>query len=161
MSVPKPLTQAQAAGLLGITERHFRRLLNEPDPPVVVTHETGRARGLPCERYGQWMRRRWQSQLGIADDGSVYDEKLERARLLHHQANIAALDEQVKSRKLIPAEIVLSRWESIAGNVRARLLGLPNKLAAACAGLSRDDIEIKATDLIRQALDELSSDPDY
>lgn len=94
-------------------------------------------------------------------EGSVYDTDKERARLLHHQANIAALDEKVKEKSLIPADVVLSRWQDIAANVRARLLSIPSQLAATCANQDRDKVEDKAASLIRQALEDLASEPEY
>lgn len=89
-------------------------------------------------------------------EGSVYDIERERARLLHHQANIAALDQQVKEKQLIPADVVLHNWQDIAANVRARLLAIPPQLAATCANSSRESVQEKATALIRQALEELA-----
>jgi phage terminase Nu1 subunit (DNA packaging protein) len=157
----KTLTQHQAAEILGLTLRHFQRLAREPDAPPKLTNVNGRATGFSCRAFGKWLRVRWAAELGVDSTGKVYDEKLERARLLHHQANIAALDEAVKQKRLIPADVVLDRWDQIGGNVRAKLLSLPTQLAATCAGLSRDEIEEKAGDLIRQALDELSADPAY
>ena len=91
----------------------------------------------------------------------VYDSDQERARLTHHQANIAALDEQIKEKSLIPADVVLDRWQQILANVRARLLSIPSSLAATCANAKRDTVEEKAAELVRQALDELTVDVEY
>lgn len=89
-------------------------------------------------------------------EGSVYDTDKERARLLHHQANIAALDEKVKEKLLIPADVVLSQWQDIAATIRTRLLGIPVQLAATCVNSPRKDIEERATLIIRQTLEELA-----
>lgn len=94
-------------------------------------------------------------------DGSVYDTDKERARLLHHQANIAALDESVKAKQLLPADLVLSRWQDIAATVRARLLSIPSSLAAVCAEQPAPEVERKAAALVRQALEELANDVEY
>ena len=94
-------------------------------------------------------------------DSGIYNTDQERARLTHHQANIAALDEKIKEKTLIPAEVVADRWQQIFANIRARLLSLPSSMAATCANQGRDDIEEKASDLIRQALSELSADVSY
>ena len=93
--------------------------------------------------------------------GGEFDLTEERARLAHHQANIAALDEKVKEKTLIPADVVVDRWQQIAANVRARLLALPPQLGATCANLGTADVERKANDLIRQALEELAGEPEY
>jgi len=92
-----------------------------------------------------------------AADGGDYDLTIEKARLAHHQANLAALDEEVKKKNLIPAEVVLERWQTIAANVRARLLSMPSQLAANCANASRDEVQKKANELVRMALEELAS----
>lgn len=94
-------------------------------------------------------------------EASAYETDKERARLLHHQANIAALDEKVKERQLIPADLVLTRWQDIAATVRAKLLSIPSQLAATCADSPREDVERKAAALVRQALEELATDVEY
>jgi len=94
-------------------------------------------------------------------DSGVYDSDQERARLTHHQANIASLDEQIKEKSLIPSDVVLDRWQMILANVRARLLSIPTSIAVSCENASREDVEEKASELVRQALDELSVDVEY
>ena len=95
------------------------------------------------------------------NEGGAYKTEVERARLLYHQANIAALDEQVKEKTLLPAEMVLARWQDIAANVRARLLSIPPQLATTCVNQPREEIEEKATALIRHVLEELASGTEY
>ena len=93
--------------------------------------------------------------------GGEYDLTEERARLAHHQANIAALDEKVKDKTLIPADVVVSRWQDILTNVRAKMLSIPTQLAATCADSPRKTVETKATQLVKTALDELSESVEY
>lgn len=93
--------------------------------------------------------------------GGEYDLTEERARLAHHQANIAALDEKVKEKTLIPADIVVTRWQDILTNVRAKVLSIPTQLAATCAESPRQVVEKKATQLVKTALDELSDSVEY
>lgn len=85
-----------------------------------------------------------------------YDLTAERARLAHHQANIAALDEETKRKTLIPAEQVRTKWQDMLASFRARLLSLPTRIAASCVGLDESAIEKAARDLVHQSLDELS-----
>ncbi len=94
-------------------------------------------------------------------EDETYDTDAERARLIHHQANIAALDEQVKEKTLIPAEVVASEWQHIFGNIRARLLSIPTTLAASCAHATREQVQEKAQELIKQALEELVEVVEY
>lgn len=93
--------------------------------------------------------------------GGEYDLTEERARLAHHQANIAALDEKIKEKHLIPVDVVVARWQDILTNVRARLLSIPTQLAATCADEPRTVVEKKANELIKTALEELSTNVDY
>ena len=53
----------------------------------------------------------------------------ERARLTHHQANIAELDESVKRGELIPAEVVERVWSDMIASFRAKILSIPTKAA--------------------------------
>jgi phage terminase Nu1 subunit (DNA packaging protein) len=92
----------------------------------------------------------------VRDVARRYDLEEERARLSHHQANLAALDEEVKKKNLIPADVVLERWQTVIANVRARLLSIPSQLAATCENAPRQQIEDKASDMVRLALEELS-----
>jgi hypothetical protein len=96
-----------------------------------------------------------------ARDGSVYDTDKERARLLHHQANIAALDEKIKEKSLIPYDVVVDRWQMILANFRAKALGMPSALASVCADSSRDDVQKQSDGLIRQMLEDLADNVDY
>ena len=93
---------------------------------------------------------------GRSSDDSTYDLTGERARLAHHQANIAALDEDVKRKTLIPAEQVRAKWQDMLASFRARLLALPTRIAASCVGLDEPSIERAARELVHQSLDELS-----
>lgn len=86
-----------------------------------------------------------------------FDYDLEKARLTHHQANIAALDEEVKKKNLLPADIVKTHWESMVANMRAKLLNLPGRLAASVIGHDTiQDAEREAMNIIREALTEIS-----
>lgn len=156
----KPLTQPQAAALLGVSPRRLRQIELEDATVARELSEAGKPQGYPTEVFGRWLRARWMKEAGADREGEVYDKQIEHARLLHHQANIAALDEEVKKKTLIPEHVVLDRWQGIAANIRARLLSIPSQLASQCADSPRQDVERKAADLIRQALDELR-DPEY
>ena len=107
--------------------------------------------------YCAHLREKAAGRSGLGD----FDLTEERARLSHHQANIAALDEAVKEKTLIPAEVVASEWQHIFGNIRARLLSVPTSLAASCAHATREQVQEKAQELIKQALEELVEVVEY
>lgn len=145
-------TQETIAAHLDLSSRSVVDLLKKLDLPT-------RNCDLDLARV-TYIRHLREKAAGRSGDGE-YDLTEERARLAHHQANIAALDEKVKEKSLIPIEIVVSTWQSIAMNVRAKLLSMPPQIAAKCAGGSKDEIEAEAKELIYQALTELSEDVDY
>ncbi|HAG75160.1 MAG TPA: hypothetical protein DCL53_06840 [Thauera sp.] len=85
-----------------------------------------------------------------------HDLTAERARLAHHQANIAALDESRKRGELIPADQVKEKWLSMIGAARSRLLALPTRIASTCVGHGEIEIEREARALVHEALSELA-----
>lgn len=93
----------------------------------------------------------------IFNADSDFDYDTEKARLTHHQANIAELEEQVKRKNLLPADVVQTHWENMVANMRARLLNLPGRLAGSVMGVSTtQDAEREAMKIIREALEEIS-----
>jgi hypothetical protein len=93
----------------------------------------------------------------IYNSDSDFDYDTEKARLTHHQANMASLEEEVKRKNLLPADVVQSHWEQMAANVRTKLLGLPNRIAGVVVGAETiQDAEREAMKLIRESLEELS-----
>ncbi len=58
-----------------------------------------------------------------------YDLEQERARLAHHQANIAEISEKEKAGRLLPSEWVDKSWELLVTSCRARILSIPTKSA--------------------------------
>ncbi len=145
------LTQAQAAALLGVSTRRVRQRSQEDHPPP--QDETGQ---YPCEAFGKWLLDDFRRGLGIAEDGTVYDYDMERARLTHHQANSAALEEDAKRGRLIPAEQVKQTWSDLVASARAKLLALPSRLSSVCAGKGQSEIETEARAIVVEALAELS-----
>lgn len=102
-----------------------------------------------------YLRRLREKAAGRSSDGE-FDLTTERARLAHHQANIAALDEDVKRKTLIPADLVKQKWQDMQASARAKLLSLPTKVAASCVGLPEIQIEATARGIVNEALDELA-----
>jgi phage terminase Nu1 subunit (DNA packaging protein) len=152
MATADALTSSQLAELIGVSQRRIHQMADEGNPPP--KNANGR---FPCRESGLWMRDRIISQLGVASNGEAYDFNAERARLTFHQANLSALDEEIKRKNVIPAETVQHHWETMAGNVRAKLLNLPGRLAVKVTGHGTvQDAEREARELIHEALQELS-----
>ena len=114
------ISKAHAAALAGVGVRRLDQLAHEDDPPPRSSDGT-----YPPKEFGDWLRRRQLASLGVAQDGTVYDYDAERARLTHHQANIASLDEAKRRGELIPAEDVAREWADMVGRCRSKLLALP------------------------------------
>jgi len=71
---------------------------------------------LDCARlsYLRWLRERSSSK-------SNSDINNERARLVHHQANLAALEEETRRSKLIPADDIAKEWEEIVSTIKSKM----------------------------------------
>jgi phage terminase Nu1 subunit (DNA packaging protein) len=84
----------------------------------------------------------------------------ERARLAHHQANKAELDEQTVRGDLVRAEDVTKAVSDAFRRVRARLLSLPSKITPVVLG-STDAVEVKNAieGGVMEALAELTREP--
>ena len=94
--------------------------------------------------------------LYLTPEDAALDPNKERARLTHHQANIAALDEREKSGELVRRDDVVAEVSESIANCRAKLLTIPTKLASVVIGL--DDVQSVRGALqagIHEALDEL------
>ena len=100
--------------------------------------------------YLRWLRERSSSK-------SNSDINNERARLVHHQANLAALDEETRRSKLIPADEINSEWAEMTSIMRAKITNIPKQVAAVGCGITDyNEMEALVKDLVHAALDELS-----
>jgi phage terminase Nu1 subunit (DNA packaging protein) len=85
------------------------------------------------------------------------DVNEERARLIHHQANLASLEEDVKQGKLIPADEIEKVWVDMSMAMRAKIIALPKKVAAVGCGINEYvEMEALVKGFVNEALDELS-----
>lgn len=147
------LTQAQVAAVLGVTTRRVRQREQEGDSPPRDKD------GLyPADLFGKWLLEDFRKGLGIATDGTAYDYDAERARLTHHQANSAELEEAAKRGRLIPADQVRTTWSDLIASAKARLMSLPSRLASSCSGKGAVEIEAEARGIVYEALTELARD---
>lgn len=147
------LTQKAFAEHVGISHQAVAALIKEG--ALTLTHGDIDAARL------QYISHIREQAAGRSTPNAEYDLVEERARLAHHQANIAALDEKVKQGELIPAQVVISRWQDIASRFRAKMLAVPTALAGACAHAPQKEVQKEATKLIHQAMLELSDDVEY
>jgi len=143
--VSRPLNAEQAADLAEMTSQGLRFQAKADDPPLKGPN------GYPCREFGAWLKRRHLRGIGVTVDGVRYDLDTEKARLTHHQANIAALNEEVARANLIPAETVISRWQDQIGNARAKLLTMPSRLASVFG----QHVEAGVRSVVYEVLEEL------
>ena len=100
-----------------------------------------------------WLRSRDMETSGTLDLGQ------ERAKLTKLHAEKATLELEQQRGNLIPMELVVETWQGHIANARAKLLALPPKAAAQVVGMeSYLEVEQAITELIHEALDELSTD---
>ena len=116
----------QLAELIGVSKRRVFQLAHEANPPPV--NGSGK---YPCKDSGAWIKQRILGELGVSSTGEAYDLNAEKARLTYHQANISALEEEIKRRNVIPADVVQAHWEALIANTRAKLLNLPGQIGRA------------------------------
>lgn len=148
------LTQEQAAALRGVTARRLRQLDNEENPPP----KDGRGQ-YPAEDFGQWLRAHWLSEAGVANDGKAYDYNAERARLTKAQADKTELEVRELRGEMARVPVIVQHWQSMVASMRAKLLSLPGKLAAAVAPPEKlQEANEKGQALVHEALAEIAND---
>ena len=91
----------------------------------------------------------------VAKAGDL-DLQAERARLSYHQANKASLEEREASGELVNINEIEKEWISLMAAFRAKMLGMPTKLAAQLCGLeTKTEIRAMVNGMIESALEEL------
>lgn len=80
----------------------------------------------------------------------------ERTRLTKAQADKVELEIGILRADVIPSGVVRDVVSAALSAMRARLIGVPTRLAAVCAGLDRISIESESRALVHEALMELS-----
>ncbi len=120
---------------------------------------------MPCEDKGNRGREaqynapaclQWLMARQCGEDKAL-DLNLERARLAHHQANKTAVEESILKGEVVRTLDVIEVWSAMIGAARAKLLGLPRKLAATVIHAeSFEEAESQTAKEIRSILEELS-----
>ncbi len=156
------VTKRQAAFMMDVDERNLARYSSYIEDPLPIREVGGGGKGHKyCPRQVMlWYARQEVKKLRTDKEGNVYDIEAERARLTYHQANKAAMDEDVQSGDLIPSGKVKSAWASLVISFRAKMIGIPNKAAPQIMGVEDlRETESILQDMIYDALSELA-DPD-
>lgn len=102
---------------------------------------------LQDRKVNQW------SPSGEDDEGNYQNH---RARLTKAKADIAEIDADLKKGTTHDAAAVAAVWADMIGNARAKLLGLPTKLAGALDGLTITEREALIKEGVAEALRELA-----
>lgn len=152
--MPELLTQAQAAEVVGLTTRRLRQLDDDgAGPPRLAGGDYAAA------DLGKWVRERLLRELGVAHDGKAYDYEAERARLTKAQADKTELEVAELRADLVRGAIVEQHWQAMVSAMRAKLVGLPSKIAPQVSG---PDSLNRVQDLIQgcvfEALAEIAGD---
>lgn len=124
-----------------------------------VTHQTiinWRGKGLPDDNdlrsCFQWYRERM-----LGNTKERLDEA--RTRLADEQQKRTELDVRRLKGELIEVERVEQVWTRLASNFKARILGMPSKLAGVLVGISEPNvIRDRIEDECNQALGELTDE---
>jgi len=97
---------------------------------------------------------------GVSVTGEAYQVYNQaRAKKTVHEANLAEYEEREKAGELVEVAKVRQEWQQILGNLRAKLLALPTKLAAQAFGAgSLAEMEALLADGVHEALQELAAD---
>ena len=84
------------------------------------------------------------------------DYEKHRARLYKAKADLAEIDSELAKGTTHDAQAVANVWADMIGNARAKLLGLPTKLAGALDGLTITEREALIKEGVNEALRELA-----
>lgn len=153
------VNKKELADILGKTERTITTL-QKNGLPIKNDGKRGTANVYETEEVIDWLIHRELARMvgqhGSPEDAYIYE--VEKARLTHHQANIAELDERIKRRELIPVEEVITVEENMIASSRAKLLGLPKKLSPRLLGINDlPQVEAILSGGVREVAEELAS----
>lgn len=155
------VTKAVVAAALDVDARTVSRYQGQStDPlPVAVVGKRGTPHQYDIGAVVKWAIRQKLDELQAGQNGQVIDFNKERARLTQQQADKVTLENAQLRATLLPIEMVVSTWSEMIANARARLLGLPTKIAPAVTDCE-DIAENRAilTEAISEALQELADD---
>lgn len=133
--------------LLNLDARRIQQLVKQGVLPKV---RRGKYDLIPCaQAYIRYL----QAQ----DDLDGLNPAAEKARLDKERADEVAMKNDVTRGKLLRRAEVEAAWIAAMGNMRARLLAIPAKVAALVAGGTRAEASAVIQEAVHEALAELSS----
>lgn len=117
-ALPKEIGAADLANLLGVTTQRIHQL---------------KAEGLPTAAHGrylladsvQWIIKYWKTK--NTGTGKAMDQH--RKRLLSAQAKKAEIDNEIRLKELIPAELIASTLNQVGVIIASQLEGLAPRLS--------------------------------
>lgn len=134
--MPRIVNKSELAEILGVTERTLTTWQKQ-GLPIEIDGVRGQQNQYDTAVVIEWLiQRELEKRLGGGEAGEFYNYEAERARLTHHQANIAQMEEAVKRGQLIPADTVRHTWSQMIAKARAKLLAMPAKLALRLSAIS-------------------------
>ena len=138
--------------LLDLSERHVRRLAAEN-----ILKKPEKNKGWEITNVTLYIR--YLRERAFGKDISTTDLHNEKLRLTKAQADRATLEVNELEGELIPAQLVEDTWVNYSSNVRAKLLGLPSRIAHEIITIEdyQEALEILKKQ-VNEALQELSED---
>lgn len=157
--------QKEAAAHIFISERHFRRLksagiLSPPNGSAGYSLDSVREAWINYLRgiaFGQVTSK--EDILHDSEDYTALDDKEQSARLKARQAEKLELQNAQTRGELVNFDEAAKGWQGYVANCRAKLLGIPTRLAPeVAANSSLPEIQEALKRCIHEALEELSDD---
>lgn len=145
------VNQRTLAEMLDLTPQRINQLVIEN---IIPKTEHGRYELVACVKaYIQFIRKRPSSNNVNADDYNA-----QRTRLTKAKADMAEMEKEQMANNLIPVTDVTDAWETMAMNMRTKLLAIPTRTATSVfAADNVIDAKRILKENINEALKELSS----
>lgn len=144
------------AEIFGVSERTLTEWQRTGLPVKAVAGKRGQSNLYDTAEVHRWLLARAVGPQTA--EGGPLRLDLERARLAHHQANLASIEESARLRDLIPAEEVREVVGRCLTNARSTLLGIEARIRAQFgrepADAVRDEIDRALTELARGAMED-------
>ena len=118
------ISAPQISYALGLSEMRISQLV---DSGVIKKVARGQYYSLESTKnYVEFLKRKTIS----TEQGPLQDYNTERTRLIKHKADLAELQKEQVSSKLIPAADVEIAWSTMSTNMKQRMLAIPTKVAS-------------------------------
>lgn len=156
MDIPTDTTcgPTTLALMFGVTAMRVQQLASDG---VVVRKGRGQYLLIDSVRnYLAYSKGKPKNQHDGSDSEAGRTYEAHRARLTKAKADIAEIEADLKKGTTHDAAAVAAVWADMIGNARAKLLGLPTKLAGALDGLTITEREAIIKDGVNEALQELA-----